>query len=404
MVMTLQGVSEWKRYWPLPLSAALGYSTAVLYTYGFGPFIAPVQEAFGWSRAQVSIGITIAGLTGACLSVPMGMVVDRLGPRVVGLTGVVLMALAIALLGTADGTTGNWILLWAFVAFANLWLQATVWTSAVATRFEHARGLAFGLTLSGGSLTATVAPLLAATFIASHGWRTAFAVVGGAWAIVVLPIVFLCFRSGRAQKPSTPSPAGAPPLAGVPVREALRTPAFYKLLAASWLFAFAGLGTVVHFVPILGDRGANALDAAAIASLIGITSAIGRLGTGLLLDRLLPHLVGACVFVLPVIACALLLLDGESPMSQAIAACCLGLAVGAEVDVIAYLTAKRFGLKNYGVIFGAMIGALALGTALGPLAASVVFDSRGTYAPFLIATLLASAMTSIAVITLRTDS
>src|SRR3990170_4722528 len=99
MSTSASATAEWRNFWFLPLVAALGYSTAVLHTYAIGPFIAPLQQEFGWSRAQLSIGITIAGLAGAAFSVPIGMLVDRLGPRVVGLIGVLLMTASFALLG-----------------------------------------------------------------------------------------------------------------------------------------------------------------------------------------------------------------------------------------------------------------------------------------------------------------
>lgn len=71
-------MAEWRGFWALPVAAPLGYSTAVLHAYSLGPFIEPLQHDFGWSRAQISIGITIAGVVGALFSVPIGLLVDRL--------------------------------------------------------------------------------------------------------------------------------------------------------------------------------------------------------------------------------------------------------------------------------------------------------------------------------------
>jgi MFS family permease len=400
--MSTSASAEWRNFWFLPLAAALGYSTAVLHTYAIGPFIAPLQQEFGWSRAQLSIGITIAGLAGAVFSVPIGILVDRVGPRIVGLIGVLLMTGAFALLGTATGETANWLLLWSIVAFANLWLQATVWTSAVATRFETSRGLAFAITLSGASVAATVFPVLATWLIGSYGWRHAFMAMGGIWAVVVFPVMLLFFRGARdkgsKQRHLTAAEKNA--ITGMSVAEGLRSPAFYKLLLASGLFTFTALGIIVHFVPILTDRGADPLAAAGIASLVGIFSIFGRLGTGLLLDRFPAHWVGATVFLLPILACALLFFDGANSVSQGVAAAIFGLTVGAEVDVIAYLVSRHFGLKNFGVFSGAMIGALALGVAFGPLGAGAAFDRYGSYAQFLMLTMVFMAVSSIALATL----
>jgi nitrate/nitrite transporter NarK len=128
MTRAKTAAAEWKGFWYLPVVSGLGYSTAVLHTYGLGPFIEPIQQEFGWSRTRISAGLAIAGLTGAALSVPMGMIVDRIGPRIVGLAGILLMTASFGLLGTATGTLANWIMLWSLLAFANVWMQATVWT------------------------------------------------------------------------------------------------------------------------------------------------------------------------------------------------------------------------------------------------------------------------------------
>lgn len=393
--------AEWKKYWHVPVAAGLGYSTAVLHTYGLGPFIEPVQEEFGWSRARISMGLTIAGLVGAVMSVPMGLIVDRFGPRIIGLVGVVLMTASIGLLGTATGSLTNWILLWCFVAFANLWLQGTVWTKAVASRFDASRGLAFAITLSGAPVTATLLPIIATSLTAAFDWRIAIAGVAGIWLAAVFPVMFLFFRSAHEEERMLDPAERTPVVAsGATFGEAIRSGAFYKLLLACGLFAFTVIGIVVHFVPILTDQGADRLGAAGIAALVGIFSLIGRLGTGFLLDRLPGHIVGALIFLFPVISCALLLLDGADPVSQAISASLFGLTVGAEVDVIAYLTSRHFGLKSYGMIFGAMMGALAIGTALGPLAAGAAYDMYQGYSEFLLLTIAGMLASSLALATL----
>jgi MFS family permease len=406
MNTTDSAAAEWRKYWYLPVAAAFGYSAAVMHTYSMGPFIQPLHQEFGWSRAQISLGLTIAGVTGTVLSVPLGMLIDRVGPRPIALLGVLLMSGAFALLGTATGGKANWVMLWGFLALGNLCLQSTVWASAVATRFEVSRGVAFGVTLSGASIAGSIFPVLATRLIGAYGWRTAFMGIGGIWATLVFPILFLFFRGARDTgrkaprvEPGVPT-EGSKLLTGLGVAEGLRSPAFFKLLLASGLFAFMAIGTIVHFVPILTDRGAAPLAAAKIASLVGIFSIFGRLSTGLLLDRLPGHIVGATVFLLPIIACALLLLDGANPPSQAVAAAVFGLTVGAEVDVIAYLASRHFGLKNFGVFFGAMTGALALGAALGPLVAGALFDRNGSYSAFLTLTIVFMAASSAALVTL----
>lgn len=394
---------EWRLYGFLPIAAALGYATSVLHIYSIGPFIEPLQQEFGWSRGQVSSGITIASFISALFCIPIGMLVDRMGPRLVGLIGVVLMAATVSLLSTANGSTEQWILLWAVIALANLCVQATIWTSAVNSRFESSRGLALAITLSGASVSATVLPLLGTWLIGDYGWRTAYVAMSCIWLALVFPILFLFFR-GALDKDKRPAAAVITPpkvLKGLSMAQGLRSAAFYKLLMAGGMFAFTALGVIVHFVPILTDSGADKLEAAGIAALVGIFSIIGRLVTGLLLDRFPGHLVGGFAFLLPLSGCALLLLDGANPVSQMFAAAIFGLTLGSEVDVIAYLAAKYFGMKNFGALYGALVMALSMGTAFGPLAAGMVYDSFNSYAPFLMLMMVLMTISSIALFSLK---
>ncbi|TGD71202.1 MFS transporter [Mangrovimicrobium sediminis] len=374
-----------------------------MYVYTMGAFIEPIQKEFGWSRAQISSGITIAAFISAIFCVPVGILVDRIGPRRIGLIGVVLMCGCVALLGTATGDKANWLVLWCLLAVSTLWVQATVWTSAVNSRFERSRGLALAITLSGASLSAAIFPVLATWLIETLGWRHAFMALGGAWLCLVLPVMLIGFRGARDTTPTAQASDSVPPVAlsGLSLQQGLRSSALYKLIMAGGFFSFTAIGIVVHFVQILKDAGAEPLAAAGVASLVGIFSIIGRIGTGFLLDRFHGYMVGGVAFLIPILACALLLFDGGNPVSQAIAAAIFGLTLGSEVDVIAYLAAKYFGLKNFGALYGAMVMALSLGVAFGPLGAGLTYDMFDSYAPFLELTAVLMGLSAVALFSLR---
>lgn len=400
--MTANSASaEWGRYYPLPLAAALGYATSVIHIYGLGPYIEPISESFGWSRTQTTVGLTISTIIQAVFGILIGYVVDRKGPRPFALLGILLTCAGFALLGTATGDKANWYMLWVVMAIATLPVQATVWTSAVATRFEASRGMAFAVTLCGASVATALFPWLGTKLIAEFGWQRAMSVQASIWVLIAFPPILLFFRGARdgVAKPIDAA-ADTCDLEGVELTEGLRSWAYWRLMLASLLFTFTIIAMVVHFVPILTGKGIDKLEAAGVAALIGLASIAGRLGTGFLLDHYPASRVGAVVFLLPAIACLLLISGGSSSTAAMVSALFIGLTLGAEIDVIVYLVTRHFGLKNFGALYGGLLCALSVGTATGPLAASQVFDQQGNYGMFLWATIALVMASSIILISL----
>jgi MFS family permease len=383
--MLSSGRGEWRSYWTLPLAAALGNSLTVLAVYSIGAFMEPLNREFGWSRAEISAGITVSNLGGIGLGILGGILVDRFGPRLIGIIGATLFCAAIAALGTATGSLLNWYVLWALVAMGGAGITPVIWTSAVASRFDASRGLALAVVVSGAGVSATIIPPLTAWLLTTFGWREAFAAIGLIWAIVVLPPIILFFRgaydgNGRAVRAAQRVDSENRP--GLLLGEGLRSSTFYRLGFAAGLFAFVAIGLIVHFMPILKDRGLDIVSAANIAGMIGLASLIGRFATGFFLDRLDARVVAVVAFLLPMPS-VLLLLSGSGTLEMTLAALILGLSLGAELDVAYYLATRYFGLKRYGALFSCLTVFMTIGVALGPVTAGAIFDSYASYTPFL---------------------
>jgi MFS family permease len=402
-ILSAEAKAEWRQYWALPIMGCLGYCCSGLQTHAIGPFVIPLQQAFHWSRAQISIGLTICSLGMTLLVALMGMLIDRFGPRRVGLAGVLIMPAGIALLGTASGTTANWAMLWMVVAMGSLCVAGTTWTSAVASRFDAGRGMAIAITISGGSLSVVVLPPLATWLILHVGWRHAFFGLGAIMAAALFPLMFRFFHGAQDDRRRGRGEADAPviDLPGVSVAEGLRMPAFYALMLAGGSFTFAIIGIVVNIVPMMVGFGATPMRAACIASTAGLFSIAGRLATGALLDRYPGHLVGACAYLIPLVACALLLTNGTSPACQFAAAAIIGMTMGAELDVVSYLSTRYFGMRNVATMLGAVMSATGLGLATGPLAANAIYDHFHGYAPFLVITIGLMLLSAAALLSLR---
>ncbi len=396
--------AEWRQYWFLPFVAMLGYSTASLHSYAFGAFIKPIQSEFGWSRTEVSSGLVIANL-GLALIIPFsGMLIDSYGPRRVALIGLPLFVAAVGSLSMATGSLVEWWAHWGFIALTTLGIQGAVWTSAVVTRFHAGRGGAVAISVSGVSVAAAILPLLTTWLIARYGWRLGYVYLTLLWLVAVWPMLFRFFRGAheeRHARSATDADRLSPPLPGLSARDAMRSGAFYKIVFLGFAAAFTTTSTVINFIPILDSVGVSALSAAGLTSLLGFMSILGRLGVGVLLDRMPAHLVGAAIYLVPLAGCAILLFSGNGTAALAMAAIAFGIALGAEADVVIYLLTAHMGLRSFGTLMSVTFGAIALGSAVGPMFASAIFDLYQGYTPFLIAVGLSTITSTIVVRSLK---
>jgi predicted MFS family arabinose efflux permease len=152
----------------------------------------------------------------------------------------------------------------------------------------------------------------------------------------------------------------------------------------------------IHLPALLTDRGSSAELAAFASSLLGVGLFIGRVGCGYLLDQFFAPRVAAFLFFVVAVGIAFLGL-GHSIASALIAAPLVGLGLGAEVDIVAYLTSRYFGLRSYGAIFGSIWAVFGLSGGLGAYLMGLGFDKSGSYvlplSGFFCAAVLAALLT-----------
>lgn len=377
--------SEWRQNWTVVLAGAMGMALASLAPYGLGIFVEPIQDEFGWKRAQISGAMTVLSVLGVVFGPFVGLLVDRVGPRRIGMVGVIGYCAGFAGLSLAGPAIWTWYALWVPFAIAGLLIKPTVWTSGVSSLFVKGRGLALSLTLCGTALCSTLTPIVGNAMIKAWGWREALVGLGLFWAVLVVPPVLLFFSSAKDQRRSSPpSDVTAPVLTGLGFRDGLLTWKYFRLAAAGFLASIFLVSFTTTLVPILTSLEITRDNAANVAGLLGFSTIFGRIGGGYLLDRVKNgNVVGAASLLLPIVPC-LMLLHWPGDVTIAIGATLiLGLSMGAELDAVAYLTARHFGMKNYGLLFGTISGLLALATGLGPLFVNLVYDATDSYVPAL---------------------
>src|SRR5688572_15333869 len=107
-------------YWPLIVASTAGFSLHTLSSYAIGLFMDPLENEFGWSRAQISVVSVIPGIIMVLLSPATGALIDRWGSRRLAIPSLVLSGMAIAMVSLANGSILQWYLLWAFYGLVTL--------------------------------------------------------------------------------------------------------------------------------------------------------------------------------------------------------------------------------------------------------------------------------------------
>jgi len=392
-------MSEWRSNWPVVLAGAAGGCLASLHLYSMGVMIAPLEQEFGWSRAQASSGLSIVAVVAVATSPLIGMVIDRIGARRVALFGVSLFCIFLASLSQATSSLALWWALWLGIALGAACIAPTVWAAGVTSLFTASRGMALAVTLCGTAIGALIVPALTHLLVGALAWRGAYLALAGVWGLVVLPLVAFGFSSSIDREGLGRGTA----LAAAPRRRdrasawrAMLSGRFVRLTLGAISIVTVASSLIANFVPILVAEGHEEGRAAALAGLVGAGSILGRLIGGYLLDRIDGRLVCGISVLAPVGTClALLFAPGSVPLASA-AIFLLGLAVGIEWDGVAYLASRHFGTAGFGTVFGAIGGMTLLLNGMGPVLTNLVYDVTRSYEPalwgFIPLCLLSSAM------------
>jgi MFS family permease len=164
----------------------------------------------------------------------------------------------------------------------------------------------------------------------------------------------------------------------------VRSARFWQLACGILLVNVAIGAILVHFIALLTDQGMGRTTATSIAGMLGFAVLAGRLGIGYLMDRVGAYALAGIVFTFPAIGLVLLAAAQDGGGLAVVSAILFGLASGSEVDLLAYITGRLFGLRRFGTIYGLLIVAHLVGGGTGPILLGHVRDVRGSYGPGLV--------------------
>jgi len=361
--------------WVVVGAGALMGCVAMGTTFSLAVFLQPMSEATGWSRTGVSTAMTIVFLTMGIGGFGWGALTDRFGPRIVVLSGALLLGLGLALASRATSLLEFQIVYGVLVGgsagaiFAPMIATVTGW-------FEKNRSLAVSLVSAGmGVAPMTISPF-ARWLISSYDWRTAqLAIAVLAWVLLV-PAALLVRRApvAASSAPGTAAEGGE----GMTVGQALRSPQFIVLAATFFFCCAAHSGPIFHTVSYALACGLPAMTAVTIYSVEGLAGLGGRILFGLLGDRFGARRVVVIGLMVQALGAGSYYFTRDIGEFYAVAVL-FGMAYGGVMPLYAVIAREYFPMRIMGTVFGAAAMVSSLGMALGPAVGGWIFDTFKGY-------------------------
>jgi MFS family permease len=362
-------------------AATMAIAIVGVHFHVVGAMVKPLGDAYGWSRGDIAFALTISSVVHPFTNIFLGMLVDRYSARSIALPGIAGWAVGTALLGFVGGPIWTWYAGYVLFSLLGFAASSIVFTKLIVENFTKRRGLALATSLAGAGILVSIIPTIVLALERHFEIAGVYpAIAACAFVLMFVPCWLFLPRSGSA---ATPPMTAAPSRPKADWREVVGSTILWRLLFA-FLFVASCVGTfIVHLQPMLADAGLSRDEAATVALFIGPAMIAGRLGTGLLFDILPTRLVAAC--------------DYGSAVALALL---IGVAMGSEVDVVAYMSSRYFGLRRYGLVFAILISTYGFAVGTSSWGAGKVFDAAGSYDGVLIALIAGVALAVALVISL----
>jgi MFS family permease len=347
-------------------------------------FVEPLTREFGWSRTALSGAVSLGGLLAALLAPAIGPLLDRRGSRLVLCAAVLVNGFALMLLSLTPSLAVFYVLFciarmnWAGPFDLGIY-------GAVSNWFVERRAQAASVAVLAQMAGLVTMPLVVQYAIGHGGWRGAWVALGVLTLVAgFLPVWLFVARRPEDMglspdgSPDRASSARAIPEPAFSRAQALRTPAFWLLIAYTVLIYPVQAGVSLHQAAHFVERGIGAGTAATIVSVFSLSSGIGTLGSGVFARRLPLRFVLALLAGM-MCAGAFLMSRIAAPIDGFVAAGIFGIGIGGVLTLVPVAWADYFGRANFGAIRGIALSAQVLAQAAGPLVAGLLRDLTGDY-------------------------
>ncbi len=348
----------------------------------FGVFIGPLLDEFGWSRGLTSAAFSLTYIGAGLLSILVGRLNDRFGPRVIMTVAGCFLGLGYYLTSTLSNITQ----LFLYYGVINIGMSAVLIPimATIARWFVKMRAFMSGIVLVSNGVALLFVVPMANRFIVDHGWRLSYQ-AGALISVIVITVSaqFLIrdpFQVGKLPYGYEPPKAdlSAGTVFGLTLKESLCTLQLYLLAVAfgcTYLLYYMIIG---HFVLFATGIGFSLDRAVAVISVLGLAGIPGRVLMGIFGDRM-GHKRAVVTSATLMIISFFCLLVSNRLWVLILFAILFGFGHGGMATMQSPITAYIFGMRAHGSILGVIFTGDTIGGALGAVVAGYVFDLTRSY-------------------------
>ena len=366
---------------------------------GFTVFFIPVSESLNLTAWQTSLAFSLARAENGVLGPITGWALDRYGFRPLMFAGTLVTGIGYIMLAGTNSYISFMLVYLCVVSVGSStsFMQAT--TAALNTWFVRLRGFVMSVNSAAFRLGGAIVIPLLSYVVLTWGWQLAAVAVGVGMIVLILPLTILFRRSPEsmglapdgaapaASRRPTPSrtdagregdsPAVPEPGGDWTTKQALKSPQFWILVAATTL-RISVHGTIfVHFIPILVSLGEGQQTAANLLGLLSLFAVPLILGTGFLSDRVGRPIMLAGLYTMAAFSLlGLTFVEGTLPVFLALLLFS-GSEAGSSLNWA--IVGDLFGRRRYASIRGMMAPAYNGVLIVAPVAAGWAYDQTGSY-------------------------
>jgi MFS family permease len=365
------------RWWTVvggSMAMMLGSSTVSVFMFGI--FAKAIGHEYGWSRPDVSLGLTAYTVGNGIGIYLIGAAIDRWGARRTTAAMVTMFGVALASVALVPRNLPMFVGLFAVIGFFGSAGVMIPYAVAVCAQFDRQRGFALGIVNAGNAVGGMLFPLVAVPVLERFGWRVGYVSFGSMCALVPLLCVLFLVRvpeKFELERKSEKAFKNTAQRFGF-----LRQRHFWLLFIAVGLLSFSTFGITSQIVPILTDSGHPIAIAAGVLATVGVSSLCARMCVGFFVDRFFAPYVTSIIFV-AAMGGIWLIVHGQTIGAITAGALLLGVGLGAEGDLITFLVSRYFPIHSFGTVSGAVWMTFAWGGAIGTLMISNGYDAFKSY-------------------------